>query len=117
MAKQSKDALLAAKDIKAFRRKNPTGYGASRKVYVMDPDDVVQTIRLHIRTMMGDWMENNAKVFGTRGFFYIKLPYRRPLNVVEDDFWRQVLREGINLRRVSVGLAIRAMHGEVLTDV
>lgn len=105
----------AIEDGKAVRRK-VTGR-VKRPGFVMTPDEVVATIKWHIRKTMGDWMENNAKVYGKRGgVFFIKLPYRRPLNVVADDFWRNEFRRGTNLRRHSIGLALRAMHGEVLTD-
>lgn len=84
--------------------------------YKMAADEVIAVIKKHIRKTMGDWMENNAVVHAANGFFFIKLPYRRPINHVEDNFWRATFRQGVKLRRHSIGLALRAMHGEVLTD-
>lgn len=83
--------------------------------FVMTPDEVVAVIRKHIRQTMGDWMENNATVFSRSGYFYVRLPYRTAINRVGDDAWRAMFREGVNLRRYSIGLALRAMHGEELT--
>lgn len=96
-------------------RKYKWARNKKRKIYDLGADDVILLIKSHIRRTMGDWMENNAQVYAERGFFYIGLPFRRPINVIADDYWRQALRDGIRLRRPSVGLALRAMHGEVLT--
>lgn len=106
---------IIAKKVAVRIRKYKWASDGKRKIYLMSADNVILTIREHIRKTMGDEMENGARVFAERGFFYIGLPYRRPLNAVADNYWRQALRNGIRLRRVSVGLAIRAMHGEILT--
>lgn len=83
--------------------------------FKMRPNEVVDMIREHVLKTMGDWMQNNADVHASHGFFYIRLPYRTAINNVADDAWRQMFRRGINLRRHSIGLALRAMHGELLT--
>jgi hypothetical protein len=86
-----------------------------RKQYIHTADEVIAIIKRHVRRTMGDWMEDNAKIFANHGTFFIKLPYRRPLNVIADEFWRGAMKKGIRLHRHSIGLALRAMHGEILT--
>lgn len=107
---KNQSAFKDGQRVRAFTRK------AGRKRFDLAADEVVAVIKKHIRRTMGDWMENNANVYADHGTFLIKLPYRTPLNVIADNFWREAFRGGIRLRRYSIGLALRAMHGEVLTD-
>jgi hypothetical protein len=100
----------AIEDGRAVRKRDGKGN------YLMSADKVCSLIAQCVRKTMGDWMENNADIHAANGYFVIKLPYRTPLNTVTDDFWRKAFKEGIKLRRVSVGLALRAMRGEILTD-
>lgn len=83
--------------------------------FKMRPREVVNMIREYILATMGDWMQNNADVYAKTGYFYIRLPYRRPINRVADDEWRAMFRRGVFLRRHHLGLALRAMCGEELT--
>jgi len=110
----------AFKDGQKVRAKHEQTYSASggkqRRTYKMAPEQVIEIIKKHVMVTMGEWMYENCDVRGDRGFFYIRLPYRRPINHVEDDAWRAMFREGIRLRRYSIGLALRAMHGEHLTE-
>lgn len=107
-------------DGKAVRAKHRAARGtkaraSNRVIYELSADAVVELIREHVRRACGDWMANNATIRTSHGMFFVKLPYRRPLNIVADDFWRKSLREGVRLRRVSVGLLFRALRGEILT--
>lgn len=105
-------ALADGKRVRA-RRAMPAS--SARRVYQMKPDEVIALIREHVRRACGDWMENNSTIYAYAGVFFVKLPYRRPLNIVTDDYWRKALRDGINLRRHSLGLLFRALRGEQLT--
>lgn len=116
MPRQSKRAIEDGKRARAYERQTTLEQALkSPKKFKMRPNEVVDMIKEHILKTMGDWMQNNADVHATQGFFYIRLPYRRPLNAVVDDVWRVMFKDGVNLRRHSIGLALRAMYGEVLT--
>lgn len=114
MAKRSKAAFEDGQQARKFWWNN--NFVPRRRVYEMSPEEVVTLILKHVGKVMGDWMQNNADVHAERGYFYVKLPYRTPLNNVEDDFWRKTLKDGVRIRRHQVGLVLRAIHGEVLTD-
>lgn len=105
----------AIADGKAVRARPRRPLIGARWPYKLDADAVIAIIRAHVRKACGEWMENNAKIYAHKGYFFIKLPYRRPLNVVADDFWRKSLRDGVTLRRQSLGLVFRALRGEELT--
>lgn len=116
--KSNKSALDDGKRIRARHAQTYDDAGVPNpRRYKMDPGDVIKIIKKHILATMGDDMENRAVVYGKRGFFYIKLPTRpvTRVRVIKDIFWQGALCSGMPLRRVSVGLALRAMHGEVLT--
>lgn len=96
-------------------RKYKWNKSKTRRIYDLSADDVVLLIRSHIRRALGDTDENRSTVYAERGFFHIRLARSVAAASIADDYWRQALRKGLNLRRPSLGLAIRAMHGEVLT--
>lgn len=112
MAK-SKKAVDDGKLVRQF-----TQFKKLRKKYRLTSDEVVLLIKRHIRETMGDFVENSSRVYGVSGgYFYVRLPRnrRRVVESVVDAEWRKLLTYGIHLRRYSIGLALRAMHGEQLT--
>lgn len=81
-------------------------------------DIAVATIKKHIRRALGDKAENHATVYASSGYFYIQMNADRHAwgKLIRDEWWRNEISQGTNLRRYSIGLLLRAIHGEVLTD-
>lgn len=86
--------------------------------FKLNPDEVVAAIKKHIRRALGDKAENHATVYASSGYFYIQMNADRHAwgKLIRDEWWRNEISQGTNLRRYSIGLLLRAIHGEVLTD-
>lgn len=98
-------------------RKKVTGR-VKKPGFIMTADEVVATIKKHIRKALGDSAENHATVYATSGYFYVQMNADRHAwgKLIRDEWWRQEISHGTNFRRYSIGLLLRAIHGEVLTD-
>jgi len=125
---KSKKAIEDGRKVGASKwgpwRDYPKGERRRDRVYSLASDQVVSLIAQHIRRVFGDEVENkHSEVYASRGYFFVKVNPPPRLGgklgsgaAIKDPYWRTALKEGLNLRRYSLGLVFRALHGEILTD-